>query len=73
MFLIINPLIIKFLQFVMDKVNLSVTGVAYTQTKDSNKNILIPFGYVCSLLVCTFFRKLCECHTVQFISNSVCD
>jgi hypothetical protein len=64
MFLIINPLIRKFIQFVLDKINLSVTGVAYTQTKDSDKNVLSPFGYVYSLLVCTFFRKLCECHTV---------
>jgi len=54
----------KCIQFVLDKVSLLVIGVACTQTRDSNKNVLITFGYVYSLLVCTFFRKLCECHTV---------
>ena len=54
----------KFIQFVVDKVSLSVIGVACTQTKGSDKNVLIPFEYVYSLMACTFFRKLCESHTV---------
>ena len=62
----------KFLQFVVDKVRLSVIGVASTQAKDSDKYVSIPFGCVYGLLMCTIFRKLCECHTVWFISNSLC-
>jgi len=38
----------KFIQFVLGKVNLSVIDVACKQTKDSDKNFLIPFGYVYS-------------------------
>jgi hypothetical protein len=57
----------KFIQFVVDKVSLSVIGVSCTQTKDSDENVLIPSGYVYSLLVCILSSE----HYVSAIQYTV--
>ena len=46
------------MQFVVDKVSLSVIGVASTQTKDSDKNVLIPLG-ICIVCWCVLSSENC--------------